>query len=298
MSEQGCTCARGYDADQFDHQRGCGTRMTAPTPPASPAAVKVEQIDRDMLADHLNPLGEPEAPGSWVYSVRNGDEDSYSTLQLLARHRLAALAAPPTPRGEEGEDGPVSLREAAELTLMYLETGFTECDRCGHEIETKTMDAVWQLKEGLSTPRAEIGDDARAREVLERTGAGRKLTAAGRPWYPEADAIAAMLQFAATPDAASVTPDAGEVYRDPAVIRADHDRVIIGWEMRDCRPKLRSEIVAIVGEERMAIFDEMIRDGLIKACFPETRPGDSGRQFWAWAHFTAASHAENAKGVS
>ncbi|MGY2734927.1 hypothetical protein [Sphingomonas sp. UYP23] len=55
---------------------------------------QVIQADRDRLADHLNPEGLPEEPGGWVYSVRHGDEDSYSFLKLLASHRLAHTARP------------------------------------------------------------------------------------------------------------------------------------------------------------------------------------------------------------
>lgn len=34
-------------------------------------------------------------------------------------------------------------------------------------------------------------------------------------------------------------------------------------------------------------FDGLVRDGVIRAEFPEAKRGDSGRQFWNFAHWTA-----------
>jgi len=45
----------------------------------------------------------------------------------------------------------VSLRDGAALALMYLQTGFVECDHCGHEVQTKDIDAVWQLQDALAS---------------------------------------------------------------------------------------------------------------------------------------------------
>ncbi len=42
------------------------------------------------------------------------------------------------------------LKEAATLSAMYLKTGFIECGRCGHEVETKNTDAEYTLREALT----------------------------------------------------------------------------------------------------------------------------------------------------
>jgi len=42
--------------------------------------------------------------------------------------------------------------DSVEMSLMYLETGFLECDRCGHEVDTKTLDAVYELRRALGVP--------------------------------------------------------------------------------------------------------------------------------------------------
>jgi hypothetical protein len=66
-------------------------------------------------------------------------------------------------------DMELTLREAAKLSLMYLETGFIECPQCGEEVSTKEVDAVWQLKDGLSAaPASPIPTSANEGEVLAR----------------------------------------------------------------------------------------------------------------------------------
>lgn len=47
------------------------------------------------------------------------------------------------------------------------------------------------------------------------------------------------------------------------------------------RPRLASELREAVGEGFDAAFDALIRRGELIAVFPEAKPGDSGRQFWA-----------------
>lgn len=42
------------------------------------------------------------------------------------------------------------LIDAAENAAMYLDTGFIECPRCGHEVETKNTDAEDALRTALS----------------------------------------------------------------------------------------------------------------------------------------------------
>ena len=40
------------------------------------------------------------------------------------------------------------VRKSAELAAMYLETGFIECPRCGHEVPTEHTDAEHELRAG------------------------------------------------------------------------------------------------------------------------------------------------------
>lgn len=46
-----------------------------------------------------------------------------------------------------GVDG---LIDAARNASMYLRTGFIECDRCGHEVQTANTDAQYELDQALS----------------------------------------------------------------------------------------------------------------------------------------------------
>lgn len=71
-----------------------------------------------------------------------------------AKHRLVAakriLALTPV-------EGVVT--RSARLALMYLETGFLECEQCGNECKTKDMDAAYELRDALaSTPATAQGD--------------------------------------------------------------------------------------------------------------------------------------------
>lgn len=123
--------------------------MTAPTPPASPAVIDWLNVAREHEQFSLN--------GQWIgvqtphYSLSGlfralGDE--IATLR-------AALAAPPTPRGEVQGGYADAFYEIAELL--------------GLQASTDSPAVVWKrdmlprLAAALSTPRAEIGDDARAR---------------------------------------------------------------------------------------------------------------------------------------
>lgn len=45
-------------------------------------------------------------------------------------------------------------------------------------------------------------------------------------------------------------------------------------------PATFSQILLEAGENLHGALDSLIRDGKIEACFPEAKPGDSGRQFW------------------
>ena len=72
----------------------------------------------------------------------------------------------------------------------------------------------------------------------------------------------------------------------PAEIRRSDTRTIISFLMRDCGPHLLSELEAQADRPIYGEFQDMVRDGLIEACFPEAAPGNSGRQFWRWAHVT------------
>ena len=47
------------------------------------------------------------------------------------------------------------------------------------------------------------------------------------------------------------------------------------------RPQLASELREAVGDGFDEAFDRLIRSGDLVAVYPEAKPGDSGRQFWA-----------------
>ena len=68
---------------------------------------------------------------------------------------------------------------------------------------------------------------------------------------------------------------------------------ILDWmrvkrEAKGHQPVLFSEVQAELGLDfGDEAFDGLIRDGVIEAVFPEAKPGDSGRQFWDFAHVAA-----------
>jgi hypothetical protein len=107
----------------------------------------------------------------------------------------AVLAAPPTPRGEEAET-----RWQAEWDKLPD----------GMHAYTRARQAGINA---LSTPRAEIGDDARAREAWDQTRPVGGMFWNELPDHEQERLTAIARHFAAaTPDAASVMPDAGETW--------------------------------------------------------------------------------------
>lgn len=64
---------------------------------------------------------------------------------------------------------------------------------------------------------------------------------------------------------------------------------ILEWMAAQRRPVLASEMEAALNISTWGdAFEGLRRDGVIRAVFPEAMPGDSGRQFWDFAHMTAA----------
>ena len=82
---------------------------------------------------------------------------------------LAAFAD--APGVEEGLlPEPSAIRASAALALMYLETGFVECPACGEEVETKTLDAAYELRDALgatTTPSDLVSREAAANEITD-----------------------------------------------------------------------------------------------------------------------------------
>jgi hypothetical protein len=58
------------------------------------------------------------------------------------------------------------------------------------------------------------------------------------------------------------------------------EQSILDWMRQERRPVLYSEIEAKLGLAPALEIHELSRLGFIKATFPESKPGDSGRQFW------------------
>ena len=128
-------------------------------------------------------------------SCRHGETGKYNDqhdgplVEFLWNHRhhylsllrSASLSASPAPSGQ-GVSGEVDLPAAARLALMYLETGFIECPQCGHEVPTKDLDAVWQIKGALAAPAPSCapGEVERAlRWYAEQVAGCRKIGRAG-----------------------------------------------------------------------------------------------------------------------
>jgi hypothetical protein len=92
--------------------------------------------------------------------------DEYTTMIAVEpddlreiRDRLEALAQPVVG---------VNLLASAKTALMYLETGFIECEQCGHEVKTKDLDAAYELRDALAaSPSPVVGDEGRSPELVE-----------------------------------------------------------------------------------------------------------------------------------
>lgn len=90
-------------------------------------------MDRDELIDLLRAAVERDMDGIYLH-----------------RNKIKALLSRLQPSGD-GEN----LRQSAEYALMYLETGFVECHNCGSEVETKNLDAAYELRSALAGKDAE-----------------------------------------------------------------------------------------------------------------------------------------------
>ncbi len=78
-----------------------------------------------------------------------GQTDGFRMCAASHPDELRPLATRPR---EDATGAGKGLEESARAALMYLETGFVECDRCGNEVETKDLDATYELRDALSTP--------------------------------------------------------------------------------------------------------------------------------------------------
>jgi hypothetical protein len=239
--------------------------MTAPTPPASPAV--------EAGARALHNLEESWNDTDWEY-LPDGTKAAFLDQAHVV---IAALAAPPTPRGEEGPLGEgecvftirvggerthlrtnannIEPDKAIRLAIAALRAEAKDAENCPYHTpdmdDIEERDKDWfkrnanvrdpkaairyapayfasecssAIMDGrlaaLSTPHTEIGDDARARAVSAASAWLRECST----WLlsndldmrcpmdtDPLDIADALDAFAATPDAASVTPDAGEV---------------------------------------------------------------------------------------
>lgn len=73
------------------------------------------------------------------------------------RRRHTALTAYRSARESAGEVNADGLESAARLSVMYLESGFINCARCGEEVETKGTDAEYCLKEAITKHQSSKG---------------------------------------------------------------------------------------------------------------------------------------------
>lgn len=79
----------------------------------------------------------------------------------------------------------------------------------------------------------------------------------------------------------------------PEAFSAGRCDVILSWmkakrAAKGNRPVLWSEAMYELGLPQFdADWQGLINEGVIEAVFPEARPGDSGRQFWDFAHWAA-----------
>jgi hypothetical protein len=188
--------------------------VDAPTPPASPA---VESAERAAFHDYiLCRYGAANVEGAGFLSrLPSGryakDKAEWAWQAWLESAKgggwRAALAAPPTPRGEApgSTDREQIARKAFEWKFGPSWNWFDGGDRRRNE--------AYEIADfALSTPRAEIGGDARAR-AMSALAVWYEWEGDPQPWWDAlqpADQQRALRAFAATPDAASVTPDAGE----------------------------------------------------------------------------------------
>ena len=126
------------------------------------------------------------------------DDQDQSDAAIVYRQVAAALAAPPTPRGEEEPIAWVNPEQFANLT---------DCDDDSGDYLPVRKSRVGKFTMPFyATPRAEIGDEARAREIyaqtVEQFGGDARYSIAqdirndtDNEWYPTV--IRAMLSFAA-----------------------------------------------------------------------------------------------------
>ncbi|EKF40874.1 hypothetical protein NA8A_18322 [Nitratireductor indicus C115] len=130
--------------------------------------VKVRALEwkryRDGDADAVTPFGDvytAYAGGYWRITergkagkfIRAGFDTASAKAAAQAdyeRRVLSALEPAPSPIVDDA-----MVERAARNALMYLKTGFIECDHCGHEIKTNTLDAVYELNAALSGAREE-----------------------------------------------------------------------------------------------------------------------------------------------
>ena len=52
------------------------------------------------------------------------------------------------------------------------------------------------------------------------------------------------------------------------------------------QPMLASELRAAIGDGFDEAFDRLVHSGALVPVYPESRPGDSGRQFWTVRGYT------------
>jgi hypothetical protein len=115
--------------------------------------------DGPEAADRIETLSNTPAQGeavAWRYTGDDGSVELVLDCNGEYARRLIELGYTEEPLFTALTQAPAPvdrgvLRQAAQEVLGWLETGFVECDHCGHEVATENMDAVWRLKQGLAT---------------------------------------------------------------------------------------------------------------------------------------------------
>lgn len=116
---------------------------------------------------------------------------------VMAGEAIRAMIAFGTRPREEATRAGEDLEASARAALMYLETGFVECERCGNEVETKDLDAAYELRDALSTPAVHPAPGVReglaklAYETWYRSAKWEMERTQRDLWYKLADAILA-----------------------------------------------------------------------------------------------------------
>jgi DNA-directed RNA polymerase subunit M/transcription elongation factor TFIIS len=114
---------------------------------------------RHRLANTETALADVRVPDGWkLVPVKLSDDmheavvklDFTSTHDPLWPEYWSAMlaASPECPQAASAE-----VREAAENALMYLQTGFVECQKCGAEVATDQLDATLALADVVSPAR-------------------------------------------------------------------------------------------------------------------------------------------------